>query len=185
MKKMLILLTLVTCMAGSLLASPQIWSGLLMKKGTYSYYPELIQLWQPVPADLSRIIICGDPGVNMKYNTYSKLTEDMPKDWKFKLDDQYQLQIFQGSLLYLDVAPGEHVFTQNKQRQTLATEAGKTYYLELNLHESAEGFFTLITDEAIATKLLTPNRHVFRDPLPFNQQPKGKALFKGNKVLKK
>ena len=185
MKKTLILLFLVACMTGSLLASPYTWSGLFYKKGTFSYYPELVKLWQPVTSDMSRIIICGDPGVNMKYNTYSKTTEDMPKQWKLKLDDQYQLQVIQGSMLFLDLAAGEHVFTQDKLRQTVLTEAGEAYYLVLNLHENADGIFTQITDEATATKLLTPNRHIFRDPLPFNQQPKAKALFKGNKVLKK
>lgn len=185
MKKMYVLFILTIGLAGMLLASPFTWSGWFYKEGSYSYYPELTKLWKPVDANNSRIILFGNPGINMKYNNYSKQTEDMPYEWTLKLDGKYQLHIIQGSMLYLDVAPGEHVFTLDKLQQPLLTEAGKTYYLELNMNESKDGIYTQITDETEATKLLAGNRHIFRDPFPFNQQPKAKALFKGNKIFKK
>jgi hypothetical protein len=92
----------------------------------------------------------------------------------------------QGYLIFLDVEPGQHNFVVGKLNQALYTETGKTYYVEMNLDAKKNGLFTTITDEEAAVKTLTPLRHAFRDPLPFNEQPpKFKAMYAGNKVLKK
>ncbi len=186
MKKQLIILIGFVCFVTGLLAFPASFGDILMKKGTYSYYLELMQIWKPVSPEMSRIIIFGDPNQEMKYDMRSRNYEKNQEFWKIKFDEQYQFSIAQGYFVYVDVTPGEHTIVCKKVKKNLEVEAGQTYYLEMLVHYKKDDILSFDTDATKAANTLSKQRHVFRDPQPFNEQPaKPKALLKGNKVITK
>jgi hypothetical protein len=79
MKKHLIILTGIICLMASMYALPKSFGNLLVKKGTFSYYPELTQLWQPVNPELSRVIMYGNPKDVISRNGYSGNVEAQPQ----------------------------------------------------------------------------------------------------------
>jgi len=186
MKKQLLILAAMICLICVANASQLTSFNPFIKKGTFSYFPELTTKWQPVKPDMCRIILYENPNKrDYKLNTATKSFEQTKDIWKVKVDLVNQLCVGFDCYVFMDVAPGKHLFVLMDESQVLETEAGKTYYLELNKPGSKE-IFIVQPDEALALKTLTKQRHVFRDPLPFNEQPKNaKVLYKGNKVLKK
>ena len=160
---------------------------ILIKKGTYCFYPELTQIWKPVSPEMSRIIVFGNPEGEVKFNQATGGYEKNQEYWKIKFDEQYQFGIAQGYFMYVDVTPGQHTINYRKMAKIIEVEAGKTYYLEMLLHyKTKDSYCTFGTDNQNVDKKLEKQRHVFRDPQPLNEQPaKPKAMLKGNKVLKK
>ena len=61
MKKRLIIMAGILCLMANMFALPRLLGGLLIKKGTYSYYPELTQLWQSVKPEMSRLVLFCNP----------------------------------------------------------------------------------------------------------------------------
>jgi hypothetical protein len=186
MKKQLIIMVGIVCFVASLLAFPTSLGDIMIKKGTYCFYPELIQIWKPVSPEMSRIIIFANPTQEFKSSGPGNGYEYVQQTWKIKFDEQYQFSIAQGYYVYVDVTPGEHAVMCKKVKKNMELEAGKTYYMEMALHPKKGEFFELGTDDVKAGNTLAKQRYVFKDPSPFNEQPaKPKAMLTGNKVLKK